>query len=155
MSDIVEQLEKFGSKWPYDAALDKIKSLRQQLAESVKIISEQDFEYNRKTNAMIKRHVKQLTECQAREKALRDCLAWYVQEDDVVESMSGNEYWADGLNKAREALAMPSNSTALDEALKQAKREALVEASVELRRRQGGASSYCDEYLEKKAKELK
>ena len=33
MTDIVEQLEKFGSKWPYDAALAEIKSLRQQLAE--------------------------------------------------------------------------------------------------------------------------
>jgi len=43
MTDIVEHLEKFGSKWPYDAALVEIKALRQQLAE-----------------------------CQAREKALRE-----------------------------------------------------------------------------------
>ena len=75
----------------------------------------------------------QLAESQALVNVLWANLAWYVQEDDVIESMPGNEYWVDGLNKAREALALPTDFTALDEALAKAKlkgkREALLEAA--------------------------
>jgi hypothetical protein len=66
MTDIVEQLEKFGSKWPYDAALAEIQSLHQQLDEA----------HNREANARCS-HCggvffetdlsKKLAECQARQ----------------------------------------------------------------------------------------
>lgn len=36
---------------------------------------------------------------------LVECLAWYVANDDVIESMTGNEYWVEGLHKAQAALA--------------------------------------------------
>jgi hypothetical protein len=61
-----------------------------------------------------------LAECQAREKVLRDALgvAW------------GNKLLAhEAYEIAEKALAMPSDSTALDTMLKQAKREALLEAA--------------------------
>jgi hypothetical protein len=52
----------------------EIKRLTQQLADAVKMLSEQGYEYNRKTNAIIERHSHQLAECQSREKVLRDAL---------------------------------------------------------------------------------
>ena len=80
----------------------EIERLTKQLAEAAKtcakMLSEQDYEYNRKTNAIIERHARQLAECQAREKVLRDALA-------------------DGI------------SGATKEDIKQAKREALLEAA--------------------------
>ena len=60
----------------------------------------------------------QLAECQAREKVLRDALA-----------LSWSEEYVNGIvarSKARDALALPSDSTALDTMLKAAKREALL-----------------------------
>jgi hypothetical protein len=67
MTDIVERLRGFQSaaaqSWAFEAA-DEIESLRQQLAEAVKMLSEQGYEYNRKTNAIIERHSQQLAECQ-------------------------------------------------------------------------------------------
>ena len=44
-------------------------ALREWLKVAVKMLSEQDFEYNKKTNAMIERHAAQLTEARAREAA--------------------------------------------------------------------------------------
>jgi len=63
----------------------------------------------------------QLAESQAREKVLREAL-----------DLSWSEEYVNGISarfKAREALTLPSNSTALDAMLKQAKREALIEAA--------------------------
>lgn len=63
----------------------------------------------------------QLAECQAREKVLREVL-----------KLSWSEEYVNGIEtgkKAEEAIAMPFDSTALDEAIKQAKREALLEAA--------------------------
>jgi len=126
MTDIVEYLEKFGSNWPYDAALAEIKSLRQQLAVAAKtcaeMLSEQDYEYNRKTNAIIERHVKQLAEFQAREDYYRAALEMYImpmpdKDTTVMDILLAST------EAAMEALAMPSDSAALDTMLKQAKRE--------------------------------
>jgi hypothetical protein len=36
---------------------------------------------------------------------LREALAWYVEEDDVVEDMPGNEPWVAGKRRAQAALA--------------------------------------------------
>jgi hypothetical protein len=53
---------------------------------------------------------RQLAECQAREKVLRDALEkWWGTSEEDFECIQ------------RQALAMPSDSTALDEAIKQAK----------------------------------
>lgn len=46
-----------------------------------------------------------------------DALQWYVDEDEVIESMKGNEYWVEGKDRAkvaiealRAAIAKPSES---------------------------------------------
>jgi septal ring factor EnvC (AmiA/AmiB activator) len=102
-------------------------AMQQQLTEAAKtcaeMLSEQDYEYNRKTNAIIERHAKQLAERQAREKVLRDAL------DKAIELLPC------GPQEILEARHLQSDSTALDAMLKQAKREALAWASEELRSR--------------------
>jgi hypothetical protein len=63
-----------------------------QLANAVKILSDQDFEYNRKTNALIKRHVKQLAERdQKRDAAL---LRQMKHKSGKGSTMGFLEYWA-------------------------------------------------------------
>jgi hypothetical protein len=80
----------------------------------------------------------QLAESQAREKVLRDALKDYHQFRPTDISVK--------------ALAVPSDSTALDTMLKQAKREALLEAAEYL------ATGICEndngDYLRNMAKEL-
>jgi hypothetical protein len=64
---------------------------------------------------------RRLAECQARKKVLRDAL-----------EVSWTEKYVSGYSArklAEEALTMPSDSTALDEAIRQAKREALLTAA--------------------------
>lgn len=64
---------------------------------------------------------KQLAECQAREKVLREVL-----------KLSWSEEYVNGIEtgkKAEEAIAMPFDSTALDEAIKQGQRELLFEVA--------------------------
>jgi hypothetical protein len=39
-------------------------------------------------------------------KLLAECLKWYVNEDDVIEDMVGNEYWVTGKRKAEAILAL-------------------------------------------------
>ena len=99
MSDIVERLKyEPCSEGLQQEALDVIESLSQQLAHA-----EMAAEAEAKFADGLRQ---QLAECQAREKVLRDALsaededAWILKET---------------------ALSMPSNSTALDEALKRAK----------------------------------
>jgi hypothetical protein len=60
---------------------DKLRELAESQAheeklreEFGKLLSDQGFEYNRKTNALIKRHSEQLAASQAREAKLRDAL---------------------------------------------------------------------------------
>src|SRR3990167_8563595 len=63
----------------------------------------------------------QLAESQARENVLRGALeTWY---GDPYDDISGQYK----INKTKKALAMPSDSTALDSAIRQAKREALLD----------------------------
>jgi hypothetical protein len=67
-----------------------------------------------------------LAECQAREKVLRDALDSFYVNDFQFSDVWGS------LKTPKEidaALALPSDSTALDAMLKQAKREALLEAA--------------------------
>jgi hypothetical protein len=68
----------------------------------------------------IERLTKQLAECQAREKTKHDALIIAAEGIEV----GGKLYNAIG-----NALTLPSDSTALDAMLKQAKREALLEAA--------------------------
>jgi hypothetical protein len=63
-----------------------------------------------------------LAESQAREKVLRDALG-RIWEIDM------NNSWSCQSGMAKEALALPSDSTALDSAIWQAKREVLLEAA--------------------------
>ena len=84
----------------------------------------------------------QLAECQAREKVLRDALEAAHPEGGVRVTRI-----------VKAALAMPSDSTALDTMLKAAKRQALLEAaeSFDL----WDWNQTCIKQLQKWAKELK
>ena len=64
----------------------------------------------------------QLAECQAREKVLRDAFACHINASTIYSI-------TDDVRIAQEALALPSDSTALETMLKAAKREALLEAA--------------------------
>ena len=69
----------------------------------------------------------QLAESQAREKVLRDAvLTWPDLPATDKELMF---FWME----VRKALDLPHNSTALDEAIRQAKREALLDAAEEFK----------------------
>jgi hypothetical protein len=116
-------------KWFAMATIESTrrKEVEQQLAEAVKMLSEQDFDYNRKTNAIIDRHSKQLAESQAREKVLRDALLNAVST--CFTEYSHHKFMTDHDFFVNKALALPSDSTALDSAIRQAKREALLEAA--------------------------
>ena len=72
----------------------------------------------------------QLAECQAREKVLRSAFSdlLYAPIEYPDDEYQQNEL-AGCLNAAREALTMPSDSTALDTLKRQWQREALLEAA--------------------------
>ena len=70
-----------------------------------------------------------LAECQAREKVLRDALDSFYVNDFQFSDVWGSSKTPKEID---EALSLPSDSTALDTLLKQAKREALLEALTEL-----------------------
>jgi hypothetical protein len=91
---------------------DEIKSLRQQLSSYVK-----EDEIKANVNKLL---VEQLAESQAREKVLRDAL-------DVLARLGNEPIFGNSRGNciAINALATPSDSTALDAMVKQAKREAL------------------------------
>jgi hypothetical protein len=107
---------------------DTIESLRQQLAES---------QLKADANARGFSDVnKKLAECQAREKMLRDALAdeQDVWEDERRNAINENNsdvatFAGQRIKAINNTFHMPSDSTALDEAIKQAKREALIEAA--------------------------
>lgn len=42
---------------------------------------------------------------------LLECLQWYIDNDEVSEGMEGNEFWEDGLNRARAAIAKATGET--------------------------------------------
>ena len=125
MTDIVERLRDWmtidqttsPASRMAEAAYE-IESLRKQLAEVI----DECGEYACENNGL----KQQLAECQARENVLRDAL----------ESAFGNEYWRPDnaprviIQSMQKALTLPSDSTALDEALRKA--EERVEASYKL-----------------------
>lgn len=39
-------------------------------------------------------------------KELKECLAWYIKEDDVQEGDPHNQYWIDGKYRAMKALGI-------------------------------------------------
>jgi len=68
----------------------------------------------------------QLAECQAREKALREAIQYIAEwgAADASDASDDNYSYAENILKS-----VPFDSTALDTMLKQAKREALLEAA--------------------------
>ncbi len=80
--------------------------------------------------------IKQLAKYQAREKVLRDALSQAAEDMEGWGSYAG-EYFQEkwdlngDIEKLTKLDAMPSDSTALDTMLKQAKREALLDAATE------------------------
>jgi len=107
----------------------EIERLKQQLAKCQAELDrelQRRFDGNREASKEYAEVSRELAECQAREKVLRDALEWV------------NSRFADvsTLVIVRKALALPSDSTALDTMLKQAKREALLDAAEQM-------ESYC------------
>lgn len=47
---------------------------------------------------------KMVAKLDADNKMLLECLEWYVQQDDVIEFMEGNEFWVDGKRRAESAI---------------------------------------------------
>jgi chromosome segregation ATPase len=151
MTDIVERLrednEGCGTRME-DAAVE-IESLRQQLAECqahAKILetgagvslgelaASQKLAECQAENATLTDRIvdigskvinleRQAIECQARETVLRDFVDVCIELDDYLTITV-----TDALDRVRD---LPSDSTALDEAIRQAKREALLEAAAE------------------------
>lgn len=113
-------------------------NVRQELAEWTNFFSEWDspgevheslIGLQKDVNALHRQLVEsqtKLVECLAREKVLRDELDRIANDLDVVEDSIDPDKWPAAV--ARLALAMPSDSTALDLAIKQAKQEALLGA---------------------------
>jgi hypothetical protein len=148
MDDIVERLRAVGGYFDKaafengvscSAVADEIESLRQQLAES-----------------------------QAREEVLRGGLVAII--DDAQESvdhyhaaMKGyrqarHDRMDEDIQIARDALALPFDSTALDAAIRQAKREALLDAAKlceNLSQDETWAYIECSDAIERMADELK
>jgi hypothetical protein len=89
-----------------------IVSLRQQLADEL----QRRWDGNKESSDDLRDAYRQLAESQAMVKVLREALDTYTKNV----GMYGDT--------ARDALALPSDSTALDSAIRQAKREALLEA---------------------------
>ena len=54
--------------------MTEVKALRQRVKELLQMITDQDYEYNRKTNALIKRHADQLATQAEQIKVARDAI---------------------------------------------------------------------------------
>jgi TolA-binding protein len=119
MTDIVERLELVGIRIANKAA-EEIKLLRQQLAECQVRVTELAEMFARCAQKRIEDE-QQLAECQAREVVMRDAL------NDVLANATVH-FPEHMIWPIESALAMTSDSTALDKMLKQAKREALLDA---------------------------
>jgi hypothetical protein len=133
MSDIVERLYEESQdnvdddRW---IAAQEIESLRQQLAES-QANEKRQLKLLDDAEAVIVAQRKERLESQAREKVLRDALEQWDRLIDYQftgssEAMTALQQAAD---TGADALAQPQDYTALDSAIKQAKREALLEAA--------------------------
>lgn len=126
---------------------DTIESLRQQLAECQKKKLTQKY-------TMLKRAVsaeQQLAESQARVKVLRDAL------NSCHRYIGANNGYQYGYNESavHAALTLPSDSTALDSAIRQAKREALLEAAGKQAFSRPDDQGRYSNYLRRMADELK
>lgn len=120
----MDQLRTLARSEPDAAdALAEIESLRQQLDAANQ--DNEALSFN--SQGTIAKLRQQLAESQALVKVLRDALGEYV---NVCQSGYDPTNWnvqvVDAGNPARDALAMPSDSTALDSAIRQAKREGYV-----------------------------
>ena len=101
----------------------RIEYLEQQLAECQAELDrelQRRFDGNREASKEYAEVSRELVECQAREKVLLDALA--DAKVLLLNGSVGKQY-----EHINEALAMPSDSTALDTLLKRAKREALLD----------------------------
>jgi hypothetical protein len=137
MTDIVERLREgldIGVPTPIgeqcrDAA-DEIESLRQQLAEL------EDDEQKAVERCVIAEQ--KLAQCQAREKVLRDDMKLAsIQYMGCGGNLLPGEI-IDAMNSIlNHTLVLSSDSTALDQAIRQAKREALLEAINRISRMKG------------------
>jgi hypothetical protein len=99
----------------------QVESLRQQLAFCTEYELPDEKECRAGWEKRAGELKQQLAECQARENVLRDALD---NETDATEN--------DGLKPLQaslDALALPFDSTALDQAIRKAKREVLIEAA--------------------------
>lgn len=122
MIDIVKRLRIIqgwnatGQKQLMFEAADEIESLRAKLTGCEKERMD-SIQQELSTSAQNEDLYQQLKESQAREAKLRSALSEYATDEC-------REGWT-----AIEALALPTDDTALREAIKQAKREALMEAA--------------------------
>jgi hypothetical protein len=133
MNDIIEREVKSNRAWR-----EECESLRQQVRELTELL---DYVKSEREQ--------QLAKCQAREKVLRNALDSFYVNDLQFSNVWGSSKTPKEID---EALTIPSDSTALDTMLKQAKRHALLEA-IEMAKRYEWDSCYVRE-LEKMAKEL-
>jgi hypothetical protein len=69
-----------------------VEDFTKQLANAVQMLSDQDFEYNRKTNALIERHVQQLAERDKQNVLLR---SWLRKIADAAEDGETKAYMAE------------------------------------------------------------
>jgi uncharacterized protein (DUF885 family) len=94
-SELIESLRQQLAELEDDEqkAVERCVIAEQKLAEAVKMLSEQDYEYNRKTNAIIERHSQQLAEANNQVNQLNgmmrdkgfgqgeiDMMGWYEQQ---------------------------------------------------------------------------
>jgi len=147
MTDIVERLrvDNEGCGTRMDEAADEIESLRHKIVnldkENLELHlaathSERELREERKKlasclankwKARCEKAEQQLAECQTREKVLRDRLRWHIRVYRVADEAWDPEAECDRLMEKE--VGLPSDSTALDTMLKQAKRKALIEAA--------------------------
>jgi hypothetical protein len=148
MTDIVEMLRQGldeGNLTPVGeqckAAADEIESLRQHLADWTRRSESSESKLGQlEANEELLEVCQQLAECQAREtscfsaaeflKQLQHCQAREKVLRDAISGLwLGDDGEMGGWPACREALALPHDSTALDSAIRQAKREALLDAA--------------------------
>lgn len=90
--------------------LARVLELEKKRDAALSMLTEQDYEYNRKTNALIKRHAEQLAAQQLVIQQIREALQMLDRASNI------------SCGKVQEALALPSDTTALNE-VRKAERE--------------------------------
>lgn len=82
--------------------LARVLELEKKRDAALSMLTEQDYEYNRKTNALIKRHAEQLAAQQLVIQQIREALQMLDRASNI------------SCGKVQEALALPSDTTALE-----------------------------------------